>query len=160
MKPRDLIGTGLIALSLLGAMTAYGQPSPRQGEGRGVVGVRGAGFPTYVLKGVDLTTEQQTQIQAIGEAHQQTGVKLQNELRSANDAVVKKFLTPVDLTAESFAGDAQRIAELEAQLLKERLTIGIKVRKVLTPDQLAKAAEIVAKQQERRAQQGNLLKKD
>jgi Spy/CpxP family protein refolding chaperone len=160
MKRRNLVGMGLIALSLLGAMTAYGRPNARESGDRFGVGVRGTGFPLYVLKGVNLTTEQQTQVQAIREAHQQTGMKLQTELRSANDAVVKKFLTAGDLTTESFTGDTQRITELEAQLLKERIAIGVKVRKVLTADQLAKAAEIIAKQQERRAQQESLLKKD
>jgi Spy/CpxP family protein refolding chaperone len=158
MKRWNLVGTGLIALSLLGAMTAYGRSSSKHSEDR--LGVRGAGFPLHVLKGVNLTTEQQTRVQAIRDAHQQTGVTLQNDLRSANDAVVKKFLTAGDLTAESFTGDAQRIAELEAKLLKERIAMGVEVRKVLTPDQLAKTAEIMAKQQERRAQQESLLKKD
>jgi Spy/CpxP family protein refolding chaperone len=143
-------GVGFIALSLIGAMTAYGWAD--FGHRGHQFRAGGAGFPFRVLKGLDLTAEQQTQIQAIKEAHRDTLMALGRELHAVNDEVTNKFLSSGDVTAENFTSQTERVAALEAQLFKERLAVGLEVRKVLTPDQLTQATEIIAKRRARLAE--------
>jgi Spy/CpxP family protein refolding chaperone len=149
------VGIGLIALSLVGAMTAYGWADFGHRGHRFRSG--GAGFPFQVLKGLDLTAEQQTQIQTIKNAHQETFMALGKELHAINDEVTNKFLASGDVTTENFTSQTERIATLEAQLFKERLAVGLEVRKILTPDQLTQAAELIAKRRALRAERESSL---
>jgi Spy/CpxP family protein refolding chaperone len=58
------------------------------------------------------------------------------------------------VTAADFARQAERAAQLEAQLFQEKLAAGLEVRQVLTPDQRAKAAEVIAEKRARWAERG------
>jgi Spy/CpxP family protein refolding chaperone len=151
MKTRwHLIGVGLIALSLVGAMTAYGRSGFGHGGHR--FGYGGVGFPPPVLRALNLTAEQQTQIQTITEARRETLEKLRKEMWSAQNEVTNKLLASGDLRTEDFTNQAEHISALEAQLFKEQLAVGLEVRKVLTQDQLAQAAEIIAQKRARWAE--------
>jgi Spy/CpxP family protein refolding chaperone len=156
MKSRwHLIGVALITLSLFGALTAYGHG--RRGHH---FGHEGAGFPFRVLKDLDLTTEQQTQIDGIWKTHRETIRPLWSELRTIRTDITNKLLSPGEVTAADFTQQTERVAQLEAQLFRERLAAGVEVRNVLTPDQLTKAAEIMAKKQALRAEQKDRMKAD
>lgn len=142
---RNLFGIGIVVLGLTAALTAYGwagfgHGGHRFGHGEG-------GFPFHMLKALNLTTEQEAKIQAIKQAHQQNFKTIWQDLRSAKNAFTTKLLTPGEVTTVGLSGDTNHIADLTSQLVKERLAVGVEVRNVLTPDQLAKAAELVAKRQ-------------
>lgn len=145
MKIRwSFVGAALLAISLAGVFSAYGQPGWGKG---GKHGGRGESvFSFRVLGALDLTTEQQAKIQAIKEAHHETLRTFYNELRSVKDEISSKLLAPGDVSKEQFTSQVGRIAALESQLFQEQLVIGIETRNVLTPDQLTRAAELIAKQ--------------
>lgn len=148
----SLIGVTLIALSLPGAFAAYGRPGfgpEKHHQGHG-----GAGFPFRVLKSLTLTPEQQTQIDAIRAAHRDKMRTLWGELSALRTEVTDKLLAPGEVTAADFARQAERAAQLEAQLFQEKLAAGLDVRQVLTPDQRAKAAEVIAEKRARWAERG------
>lgn len=155
---RNLFGIGLVVLGLVATLTAYGWAGFGHGGHR--FGHGGDGFPFHMLKALNLTTEQETQVQAIRQAHQENFKTIWQDLRSAKNAVTTKLLTPGEVTTTGISGDADHIAALTAQLVKERLAVGVEVRNILKPEQLAKAAELVAKKKALREEWKNSLKNE
>lgn len=159
MKTRwSFIGVALLAISFAGAFSAYGQPG--WGKGGKHWGRGGEVFSFRVLGALDLTPEQQAKIQAVNESHQETVRTLHQELRSVKDEISSKFLAPGNVAKEQFSNQVGRIAALESQLFQEQLAIGIETRKVLTPEQLTRAAELIAKQKALHAEWQGSQKKD
>lgn len=151
MKIRwSLIGGMLVALSLLSAFAVYGRPG--FGPGKYSHGPGGGGFPFRVLTSLTLTAEQQAQIDAIRAAHRDKMRALWGELAALRTEVTDKLLAPGEVAVVDFAQQAERVAQLEAQLFHAQLAVSLEVRKVLTPDQLTKAAEIVAEKRARWAE--------
>lgn len=145
-----IVGVAFITLSLLGALTVYGDPGGRHGGHHFRHG--GGGFPFRVLDALELTETQQQQVDTITKTHKETVRNLYKELHTINNEVMNKLLASGEVTTDSFANTTERVAALEGQLYKERLAMAVEVRKVLTADQLAKAAEIIAKKRERHAE--------
>jgi periplasmic protein CpxP/Spy len=143
MNSSRLRWIGIVALSLWAA-TAYGQPrhglgpmrdGPMMGEGPGMM------LP-MVLKGIDLTDAQEKQVHAIMQAHRATFGALFGELRTAQEEMADKLFVPGEVRAEDLRSQLQRVSQLREQLMQEGLQVALEVRGVLTPDQLAKAAEL------------------
>lgn len=147
---RMLLGISLAVLSLSAALVAAGGPG--FGPKRHHYGPGGVGFPFHVLESLSLTSEQQAQIDSLRAAHRDKMKGLRRELMALHAEVTDKLLAPGEVSAADFAPQAERAAQLQAQLFQEGLAIGLEVRKVLTPDQLAKAAEIVAEKRARWAE--------
>jgi Spy/CpxP family protein refolding chaperone len=145
---RNLIGVGVLAVGLLGMSAVYGQAGP----GRHHHGMGGAGLSFKTLKALDLTNEQQAQIDAIRESHRETTKTLWSELRTIHTDITNKLLASGDVTAADFTEQRERATQLGAQLFSERLAVGLEIRNVLTPEQLAKAAEVVAEKRARHAE--------
>ena len=95
-----------------------------------------------VLKGLDLTDAQEKQVRTIMQAHRATLRTLFGELKVAQEEMVDKLLTPGEVRAEDLTSQSQRVAQLREQLMQEGLKVALEVRGILTPEQLAKAAEI------------------
>lgn len=151
MKTRwNLIGVALITFSLLGAFTAYGRHG--DGPGKHHHGREGAGFPFKILKALDLTDEQQKQVDAVWESRRETMKTLRGELRTTHREIMDKLLAPGEVTAADLAPQTERATQLEAQLFNERLALGLDIRQVLTPEQIAKAGEIIAEKRARHAE--------
>ena len=136
-----IIGLGLMALSLMpGAV--LGQTTLRHSTPvrvmRGSPGI----FSPWILRGLDLTAEQQAQLQEIRAAHQATLRDLFNQIRTVRGEIADKLSAAGEATAEDFTDQTERLAKLQQQLLREGLTVALKVRAVLTPDQRAKAEQI------------------
>jgi Spy/CpxP family protein refolding chaperone len=95
-----------------------------------------------VLKGIDLTDAQEKQVHAIMQAHRATFGALFGELRTAQEEMADKLFVPGEVRPEDLTGQLQRVAQLREQLMQEGLQVALEVRGVLTPEQLAKAAEL------------------
>lgn len=151
MRTRSmLLGISLAVLSLsvaLGAAGGAGFGPKRHHRGPG-----GVGFPFQVLESLALTSEQQTQIDTIRTAYRDNTRALWKEFAALRAAVTDKLLAPGEVTAADFTQQAEQVARLEAQLFQEGLAAGLAVRKVLTPEQLAKVAELVAEKRARWAE--------
>jgi len=143
MRKSSVTWVGIVALSLW-ATTVYGQPR----HGMGLMGsghLMGDGpemMLPLVLKGVDLTAEQEQHVRDIIKAHRATLRTLFREVQSTHKDVVDKLLLPGDVQADAFAAQMHQMAQLRQQLMQEGLKVALEVRGVLTPQQLAKAAEI------------------
>jgi Spy/CpxP family protein refolding chaperone len=143
MHRSRLACVGIVVLSVWAA-TVYGQP--RQGMGamgpsRMMQDGPGMLLP-LVLKGIDLTEEQEKQINEIMTAHRATFRTLFGELQAAHRDMADRLFTPGSVQAEDLTPQIQQVAKLREQLMREGLTVALEVRGLLTPAQLAKAAEI------------------
>jgi Spy/CpxP family protein refolding chaperone len=143
MQKARLVWIGIMALSLWTA-TVYGQPRHGMGPmGPGRMMGDGPGMMLpLVLKGVDLTDEQEKQVHEIMEAHRATLRTLFGQLQAAHQEMAAKLFAPGEVRAEDLTGQVQRMAQLREQLTQEGLKVALEVRGILTPEQLAKAAEL------------------
>jgi Spy/CpxP family protein refolding chaperone len=143
MQKSRLAWIGVVALSLW-AMTVYAHPRGGMGwmgPGRMMGDAPGMMLP-LVLKGVDLTDAQEKQVHEIMAAHRATFRTLFSQLQAAHKDVADKLFAPGNVQAADLTPEMQRVAQLRAQLMQEGLQVALAVRAVLTPEQLAKAAEI------------------
>ena len=143
MRTARLAWVGIVALSLWAA-TAYGQPHHgmgMMGPGRLMGDAPGMMLP-LVLKGLDLTAEQQKQVRDNMQEHRATFRTLFSELQVARKDVADKLFAPENVQASDLEPQMQRVSQLREQLMQEGLKVALAVRGVLTPEQLAKAAEL------------------
>jgi Spy/CpxP family protein refolding chaperone len=150
---------GIVALGLW-AMTVHGQPRHEMGmmgPGRMLGDAPGMMLP-LVLKGIDLTDAQETQVREIMAAHRATFRALFSELQVAHKDVADKLFAPGEVQAEDLTTQLQRVAQLREQLMQEGLKVALEVRGLLTPEQLAKAAELKERMRALHAEMRGLFK--
>jgi Spy/CpxP family protein refolding chaperone len=138
-----LVCVGIVLLSVWAA-TVYGQPRQgmgAMGPGRMIEDGPGMLLP-LVLKGIDLTEEQEKQVNGIMTAHRATFRNLFSELQAAHRDMADRLFAPGSVQAEDLTTQIQQVAKLREQLMQEGLKVALEVRGLLTPEQLAKAAEI------------------
>lgn len=95
-----------------------------------------------MLKKLDLTTEQNTQVQNIMAAHRDTFKALFTQLEAAHEEMANKFFASGALGAADLTSQTQAVSQIREQLMNEGLKVALEVRGVLTPAQLAKAAQL------------------
>jgi Spy/CpxP family protein refolding chaperone len=93
-----------------------------------------------LLKGVGLTPEQKLRVKEILVTHRGRLESLFQELQVANAALTNVLLAPNEIEAVDITPSAERVSQIREQLLREGLAVVLKVRRVLTPEQRAKAA--------------------
>jgi Spy/CpxP family protein refolding chaperone len=120
-------------------------------------GVPGGLLLPLITKGVGLTDVQQTQVKGILAAHRPTFQALFRQMREAREAVVEALLAPGDVQA-ALTPLVQNITQLQGQILQEGIKAMIEVQGVLTPEQLAKAAELNSRLRALRAEMRSLLR--
>jgi Spy/CpxP family protein refolding chaperone len=143
MHRSRLACVGIVVLSAWAA-TVYGQPRQgmgAMGPGRMMEDGPGMLLP-LVLKGIDLTEEQEKQVNEIMTAHRATFRTLFGELQAAHRDMADRLFAPGSVQAEDLTPQIQQVAKLREQLMQEGLKVALEVRGLLTPAQLAKAAEI------------------
>jgi periplasmic protein CpxP/Spy len=159
MKQLRLVVLVIIALSLW-SVPAYSQPSfevalpapgmPFMGDGPGMM------LP-LLLKGVELTPAQETQVKDLMAAQRESLRTLFQQLRAAHEEMANKLFTPGDVKTEDLAPQMQRITQIREQLMKDGLNVMLEVRKILTAEQLAKAAQIKERMQALHEEMRSLL---
>jgi Spy/CpxP family protein refolding chaperone len=152
-KKLQLALLGLATLGLL-CIPAYGQ---HHFMGMGPMGDGPGMMLPLLLKGVNLTTEQQTRVRGIMDTHRPTLHTLFQQLRTAHEEMANKLFAPGAVQAGDLTPQVQHIAQLREQLMQEGLKVTLEVREVLTAEQLAKAAEIKQRMQTLHQEMRNLL---
>jgi len=147
---RNLIILGLLVFSLVGVFIVYARPG--FGPGRYHHDFGREGFPFGVLRELDLTEQQKTQIESILKAHRDTVSPLKKEMQAVHSSITAKLLGSTSVNANDFAAESERAAQLHTQLFPTRIALGLEIRNVLTESQRARAAEIIAEKQARRAE--------
>lgn len=132
----------LIALAvLLGcAAPAHAEgPFPTHGPPPG--GDAGLLLP-ILLRSAELTADQQAKVREIIAAHRATARPIVAELRQAQADLADRLFAPGALQEADLAAPLQQIAQLRGQLLQQSARVAVEVRALLTPEQLAKAAQV------------------
>ncbi len=143
---KKTLWAGVVALAALALIPISAQePQRPQGPGRGMgrgVGPGGPGGPgPGIVRRLDLTEQQREQIKAIVDERRESKpganmMELQKQLQTA------LFADAVDLAKVEQL--KQAIASAEAAMLSARIDTELKINQLLTPEQRAKARELVA----------------
>jgi Spy/CpxP family protein refolding chaperone len=103
----------------------------------------GAGIALPLLiRGANLTADQQAQIRQIMANHRATFRDLLSQLRASQDQMANKLFSTARLQEADLAPYVQQISQLRNQLAEEGLRVVLQIRGVLTPEQLAKASQL------------------
>lgn len=151
-------GTGVLVGVLaagLWATSAFGRPP----GGRDAGWERGGDAMSLpqLVRGVGLTEAQRAQIRQIVANHRPKFEALQRQLRAAREQLDEKLYAPGPVKAEDLAPLTQQIGKLREPLMQESLQVALEVRKVLTPEQLAKAKQRQQRLNELRTEMRKLL---
>lgn len=136
-------------LGMRSAMRTFGGDVPL-GDGAGMM------LP-LMLHRPDLTPEQQKRVQDILSADREQLHSLFRQLDAANDALAAKVVAPGAVDAATLQPDVDRVARLRQALMEQGLKTALAVRAVLTPEQLAKTADVQAKLRTLQQQMHELL---
>ena len=156
MKRVGSLGAVLIAMGL-GTLAVYAQAGP--GLHGPMMGGAPAGImsPLLLLRALDLTADQHTLIQEIKTDHRAAVQDLLTQLHAAQDNLATKLFAPRTLQESQLMADTQQISQLHNQLTQEGIRVMLEIRAVLTPDQLARAAQLNQQMQSIRTQMRNLF---
>jgi Spy/CpxP family protein refolding chaperone len=147
-----------ITLSLIAAMTLLlARPAPVDAGAQGPPRGRGPrpewehglmlGVPLHTL---NLTPEQQTQVKSILSTYRTSARPILQQLRQVQGGLGDKLLAPGQLQAADMQPQVQQISQLRGQLLQLSAQATLDVRGLLTPEQLAAAAQTKAKMKDLR----------
>ena len=139
------LAAGALALHLVSSR-AYGQASDAMSEAR-TVATFGLMSPR-LLNSLNLTPEQKAKIEVSKEAFRQAQRAYLDELRVLRKEVGDKLFGPNRVGEADVAAPITKIADAREKFLREGFRIALDVRGALTPDQLAKAAQIRLQLQE------------
>jgi Spy/CpxP family protein refolding chaperone len=138
----------IVVLMLVGSLQ-WAAPVMAQGHFRGhhMMGDGPGMMLPLILKQLTLTDAQNTQIQGIMEDYRATVQPLFQQLKTLREGMADKFYASGDLTADDFTSQTQQTSLLQEQIKNAGLNAALNVRAVLTPDQLAQAAQIKSQMQ-------------
>jgi Spy/CpxP family protein refolding chaperone len=156
MNKCAITAAAVVVTGFLG--TAYAQPHPGfRGPRAGMMG-EGAGMTLpLLLRGANLTADQKTQVQQITANHRATFQTLFSQLRAAQDQISSKLLSTGPVGESDVAPQLQQVSTLRSQLAEEGLRVALEIRNILTPDQLASAAQFKTQMQSLQSQMKNLM---
>jgi Spy/CpxP family protein refolding chaperone len=143
-------------------------PPPGAGPGSMHVRMGGPGGPMpfgddpgmmlpALLQGVGLTDDQQKRVRDVLKANHKTLFPLFDQLRTANEALADRLTSPDSVTEQDLQPLVDQVMTVRRNIVSQGLKVVLQVRQILTPEQLAKAAEVKAKMRELRAQMRELL---
>jgi protein CpxP len=113
-----------------------------------------------LVRGAGLTETQQAQLKQLVTSHRPKFDALQRQLRAAREQLVEKLYTPGPLKADDLTSLTQQIGKVRESLAHESLQVALEVRKMLTPEQLAKAKQRRQRLNELRAEMRSLLEEE
>ncbi len=151
-KTLRTVGSFLAVGALLATVVA-----PAGAHARGGMGGPGGGGLMPLLRAVNLTPEQQTQVRSILSASRQANQQTAQQLRQAQKDLSDRLLTPGQLAPADLQSQMQQIGQLRQQLLQSRAQTALEIRAILTPEQLAKAAEVKTRMQQLRSEMRQLM---
>lgn len=94
-----------------------------------------------MIRAANLTTEQQAKVRAILSAHRATARPVIEQLRQAQQELGARLLAPGPVQTSDIQPMLLRISQLRDQLAVDSAQAALEVRAVLTPEQLARAAQ-------------------
>jgi Spy/CpxP family protein refolding chaperone len=131
--------SALLLIAGLGVVSVYGHAGP--GKSRAMMRHHSGMALPMLLRGVELTADQKTQVRDIMANHRASFRELLGQLRSVQNEIENKILSPDNVEAADLTAQIQQLSQLHSQLADENLKVTLEIRKLLTPEQLAQAAQ-------------------
>ena len=94
-----------------------------------------------LLRFADLTTQQTDQARRIIETGRTDAQKFLSQLAEANNQLDDALLAPADAPVRDSGAIVQRLAQLRLQFMQSELKTVLAIRRILTPEQLAKVSD-------------------
>jgi len=140
---RTILAATLLVVSTATAALAQ---SPPPGFGAALGGMRAPTGSTdgelwLMVRAASLTPEQQAKVRGILSTHRATTRPLIEQLRQTQQELGAKLLAPGPLQPADLQPQLGRIGQLRDQLAQDGAQAAREVRAVLTPEQLARAAQ-------------------
>lgn len=137
------VGLGMLTafVVLAGSWAPACAQSRMDRHGSGAGWSDGAMMLPLLLRGANLTPEQDAKVREILTARRAASQTLVAQLRQAQDELADKLFAPGSLKEADLQPQLQKIAQLREQLLRESTKVALEVRALLTPEQMAKAAQ-------------------
>ncbi len=137
-------------------VAAFAQPF-HHGCGRGP----GGAMPMMMLmRHANLTPDQETQVHKIMEANFTEARPLMKQIHTIHEQIADKLMAPGTVNASDLAPLQTQENQLHQQLDQQMLAAALKIRGVLTPQQLAKAADMHTKMKALHSQMEALIGED
>lgn len=131
-------GVGLVALLVVVPLALAG--GPRGGEGRGERGPRWE----KMAERLGLDEKQKVTVKGLFEQHRDEAESLREQVQAAQEKVKAAWLDP-NATEASVKAAHQEVHALRGQLAEQKVALGFKLKKVLTPAQFEKVAHKLMK---------------
>jgi hypothetical protein len=110
----------------------------------------------WILQKLNLSPQQQTQVQTIQANHQTTEQQLVTQLKTIHDDASQVFYTPGDPNTDKLNASLQSASQLQSQMMSDRLAEALEVRALLSSDQLTTASQLLERIRTMRAQMHDL----
>ena len=150
MRMWKIIGLGLLVATF---WTATGFSFPHAGMGGDGAGLGGPGL-WRLLRTLNLTYTQKTQVHDLFAAHRSNVQPLWEQMRATRQQLVDLLLSPTHSDPTVLT---QQLAGQRDQLLRDHVTLAQQILSVLTPDQLTQAAQLKDQLRALRATRHQLL---
>ncbi len=138
MRMWKIVGLGLLVATF---WTATGFSFPHAGMGRDGAGLGGPGL-WRLLRALNLTDTQKTQVHDLFVAHRSTVQPLWEQMQATRQQLADLLLSPNSIDPNALHATAQQLAGQRDQLMQEHLTLAQEIRNVLTPAQLTQATQL------------------
>ena len=145
----------LVAGCVVPASAQAPGPMPRRGAWMDGWG-DGLTLPA-LLRTVNLTPDQDSKVRAILSARRAPVRSIIEQLRQAQQDLADRMLAPGQVQTADLQPQLQRISQLREQLLQGSAQTTLDIRAILTPDQIAKAAQVKDRTRELRSEMRQLL---
>ena len=150
---KTFLAAGTLALAVAGSSRAFGH-----GMGGGdACGHGGLAGGRRVLHALDLSADQKQGVHDILREHRPTLAQLGANEMTARQAIADKLLGTGTVTQNDLDALVQKESQARTALMRERMATALEVRKVLTPEQIQKAATIHAGMKQLHDQMRQLL---
>ena len=150
---KTFLAAGTLALAVAGSSRAFGH-----GMGGGdACGHGGLAGGRRVLHALALSADQKQGVHDILREHRPTLAQLGANEMTARQAIADKLLGTGTVTQNDLDALVQQESQARTALMRERMATDLEVRKVLTPEQIQKAATIHAGMKQLHDQMRQLL---
>jgi protein CpxP len=137
-----LVLAGFLALSILPSEADAQMGPPPHGEGMGELGPL-----KMLLRSANLTEDQQAQVHQMVQAQRSQVQPIEKQIRALREQMADKLLSVGSVTAADFASLQQQLAQLQAQVADQTLKTALKIRALLSNEQLNRMNQVSHKLQ-------------
>jgi Spy/CpxP family protein refolding chaperone len=152
--PLKTVLFGSVCLAIA-ALPAAASAEPPHGEGMGEIGPM-----KVLLRTANLTSDQQAQVRQLMQTNREQVQPLRSQIHTLRQQIAAKLFNTGTVTMADLTPMEQQIAQLHAQIADASLKAALKIRALLSNDQLTRMAQTNQKLESLHAQMESLMNPD